>query len=145
MKLGIFTAVVVEQWRQRNVQKNVMHVRNCYFANLAIAFLPFSIVLSINEGPSDSLFVDNESVCLSLDTSDLKLLEWTSFLFVIADTCIKMKLNIYLHKYSVISKLLKDCKFPRQKKIFLFLFFEAVMYFTFLWKIIVPLRDYDCC
>ena len=33
MKVGIFTPVVVVQWRQRNVQKNVMHVQNCWFAN----------------------------------------------------------------------------------------------------------------
>ena len=26
--------VLVEQWRQRNVQKSVMHVQSCYFANL---------------------------------------------------------------------------------------------------------------
>ena len=33
MKVGIFTPVVVVQWRQRNVQKNLMHVQNCWFAN----------------------------------------------------------------------------------------------------------------
>ena len=33
VKLGIFTLYVVQQ-RQRNVQKSVMHVQSCYFANL---------------------------------------------------------------------------------------------------------------
>ena len=33
MKVGTFTPVVVVQWRQRNVRKNVMHVQNCWFAN----------------------------------------------------------------------------------------------------------------
>ena len=31
VKLGIFNVVAV-QWRQRNVQKSVMHVQSCYFA-----------------------------------------------------------------------------------------------------------------
>ena len=31
--------VVVVQWRRRNVQKSVMHVQNCYFANVDL--LPF--------------------------------------------------------------------------------------------------------
>ena len=45
-----------------------MHVQNCCFVNLN-GILPFSIVLSLflfcHGGPSDSLFVDNKSVCLS--------------------------------------------------------------------------------
>ena len=36
--------VVVVQWPQRNVQKSVMHVQSCCFANLKpINFLPFSL------------------------------------------------------------------------------------------------------
>ena len=38
--------VVVMQWRQRNVQKSVMHMQSCHFANLniGIAFLMFSLL-----------------------------------------------------------------------------------------------------
>ena len=37
--------VVVVQWRQRNVQKSVMHVQSCCFANLnQLFFLPFSLM-----------------------------------------------------------------------------------------------------
>ena len=61
-------------------KKNVV-VSSSRLPTNPIAFLPFSIVLSINRGRSDSLFVDNESVCLSHATRDLKLLELTSFLF----------------------------------------------------------------
>ena len=35
--------VLVVQWRQRNVQKCVMHVEGSCFANLAYCFLPFSL------------------------------------------------------------------------------------------------------
>ena len=36
--------VVVVQWRQRNVQKSVMHVQSCCLANLnPLFFLPFSL------------------------------------------------------------------------------------------------------
>ena len=37
--------VVVVQWRQRNVQKSVMHVQSCCFAdlNLLLSFMPFSL------------------------------------------------------------------------------------------------------
>ena len=37
-----FHAVVV-QWRQRNVQKSVLHVESCCFANQTYAFLTFSL------------------------------------------------------------------------------------------------------
>ena len=37
--------VVVVQWRQRNVQKSVMHVQSCCVANLnQLFFLPFSLM-----------------------------------------------------------------------------------------------------
>ena len=37
--------VVVVQWRQRNVQKSVMHVQSCCVANLnQLIFLPFSLM-----------------------------------------------------------------------------------------------------
>ena len=37
--------VVVVQWRQRNVQKSVIHVQSCCFANrnLLLSFMPFSL------------------------------------------------------------------------------------------------------
>ena len=35
--------VLVVQWRQRNVQKSVMHVQSCCFLNKPIAFLTFSL------------------------------------------------------------------------------------------------------
>ena len=37
--------VVVVQWRQRNVQKSVMHVQSCCLANrnLLLSFMPFSL------------------------------------------------------------------------------------------------------
>ena len=42
VKLGIFTLYV--QWRQRNVQKSVMHVQSCWFAILnLVAFLLSSL------------------------------------------------------------------------------------------------------
>ena len=37
------TPVVVVQWRQRNVQKSVVHVLSCCFAYSPIAFLTFSL------------------------------------------------------------------------------------------------------
>ena len=36
MKLGSFTSYV--QWRQRNLQKSVMHVQSFFFANLNLLF-----------------------------------------------------------------------------------------------------------
>ena len=36
MKLGSFTSYV--QWRQRNLQKSVMHVKSCCFTNLTLFF-----------------------------------------------------------------------------------------------------------
>ena len=37
--------VIVVQWRQRNVQKSVMHVQSCCFANLNLHMYCFSAVL----------------------------------------------------------------------------------------------------
>ena len=40
-----YIQIVVVQWRQRNVQKSVMHVQSCCFANLnQLFFLPFSLM-----------------------------------------------------------------------------------------------------
>ena len=76
MKLSIFTPVVVVQWRQKKCTKNAMLVQNCCFANLNL------FVLSINGGRSDSLFVDNESVCLSFPCHKRFKVTWINFFFI---------------------------------------------------------------
>ena len=38
--------VVVVRWRQRNVQKRVMHVQSCYFANLNL-LLFFAVLVAV--------------------------------------------------------------------------------------------------
>ena len=46
MKLGIFHVIVI-QWRQKNVQKSVMHIQSCCFANLTYSFFDVFIAVAI--------------------------------------------------------------------------------------------------
>ena len=39
--------VVVVQWRQRNVQKSVMHVQSCCFANQAYCFFAVLVAVAV--------------------------------------------------------------------------------------------------